>query len=1548
MTDLSVFNEGGKTTDLSVFAEAPVEKSVKSEASDRQVAIQGTLLGVSMEGAGESLDQLQDMDEETRANTLSVITDGVRQETTKLTSDIAADMILNPELSEEDRELIVLSASGLSQEKPSSTDLLSLEMGSKPSGDEGAEAEDIRLDAAAISASVNKRLELKQSILNGEALSGNSGAWNAIGDFLDIVVPLSESFLTAGTISKIRNGDKSAMLEAFTLLGNSKAGLKEYYKGLPAKDQDKFIRSLAEMVNASSTIIFTNDNDLAQRDLFMSIVDGDYYGEGDQFLDNVISVLDLVGLGGLLRGPQLVAKMASLANRVRRRKMVSGTQPTSPINVVKEVNPEEARKLHAAAVADETGEAAEALHGTTREEAIVGSQGPQVATEGGEVENKVHAIDKYVDELVKGEGFIDLSAEELLSAQKLQASRLEKVNGITNRREMAVAPEYKDNGNTVYHNVYGKSDSAYADPEHALEDVLFNLRDYGVEEGDLTLLQKVGDGYVPVSLSEVKANKDLRETFVKSKKAMPEELRRENFKEDFLVQANFEQPFDQMDISFDTLQVKRNWFDHIPAFNKGEKGKSSINRMLVDAHSMFDPRITLGANVAVERGSAIETALIQKAEQFSTPFNRLPGVRQRLLQDIIQNQNFSGKLLSPAQLRAKGVTGDERKILDSWKETWDTVYWLENRDLNKSLNAGGYKLYVDEIGDSQLVAKPLAKQSTGNVGQVFDPTTGELRRITQDELEALYESGGTVAKLRQTEELDGKAFDYVLSHNVDKQSSLRDIKSTDQVLKYREGYYTVRYKQPHIIEKQWVDPDTGRVTRTQALKTAPDIKAADLSANNLNRANREDGVRYIARSNRDDSVTKMEDDYWSIQATNGRTSQRLRGERLGEASPTIASDSLGATEGPVEALLNSVRSISRRTSMRGYLERYKARFMDEYGDMLPLDDYGKPVWPRTAADLKPSSRDSGGKVSDARSNLEYINYLENGYRNSLDDTWKAMMNGLADALGKYSATGERLVRATSEEISSPTTFFKARAFDAYLALNPLRQFVVQGHQATLLTANFTEYVLTQRLAQDMTALNLAIIMGKNLGKVKGVESLMGRSVEDAMELLAQYKRTGFEASIDRNNLVEKGLDQLIETTRFKTAKKVHKAIVGSARKIGFDAGERVNIMSSWLAHRDRALKEGKDITSPRVFDEVTAKARNYTFNMNAAGDMPYNKNSLSLLFQFMQVPHKAMLQLTNRALSRSERAKLATYNLVMLPLPVGMVTTILGDSLPEDPTARDVVINGVEGAIVNKIAREMYGDDTSIDFSSLAAVDPDAPWELVHGLLTLDIVEIFMNSPSLSLWAGHNPRVTNIIREVGKFISPPEGDTREVGALLHTFGQYSSGYANFSKSYKALAVQKYARTYSSTGQISGTDVTTPEMIALAFGFRSLEEALNTVVKGELYNASKAARDDVKEVYRLQTQSLARRGVNVDNPEYSTEMMRAFWLATDFREDQKSEYLRLINKDVAKGETAVLGMIVNNLNLVKPEDLDRAISMSGNKEALEETMKLLRRTGEKGE
>ena len=110
-------------------------------------------------------------------------------------------------------------------------------------------------------------------------LSTNKGGLHATGDLFEQFIPLTDGLITSQLVHEIKGGSVGAAVKAFALLGSAKTELRDYYMGLGSLEQAAFEQALASALNNTVGITFTNDNDLAQKDIFNSVVDGTYYSD---------------------------------------------------------------------------------------------------------------------------------------------------------------------------------------------------------------------------------------------------------------------------------------------------------------------------------------------------------------------------------------------------------------------------------------------------------------------------------------------------------------------------------------------------------------------------------------------------------------------------------------------------------------------------------------------------------------------------------------------------------------------------------------------------------------------------------------------------------------------------------------------------------------------------------------------------------------------------------------------------------------------------------------------------------------------------------------------------------------------------------------------------------------------------------------------------------------------------------------------------------------------------------------------------------------------
>lgn len=1434
------------------------------------------------------------------------------------------DFLANPEATDEEKQSVANQYLDEANEQHNIRNIVSLETLADDAGPESVEEEFVRVGLADSIENVNEYKRQAQALLNREVAKSSTDTMDAFMDIAEILVPFTESKNIGSILAEYRGeGNKvGAYTKALTLLGDAKSDLRGVLENLPAQERMQVAQKLVDIVNSHSSVVMPDENDYARVDALRTILEDGYYDDDAAFLDNMVSVLDLTIIGGavarIARGTGLTEKAIRAAKRASVRSRV---QPTSVSQNIKDTNPEKFKAAHDMAMRDETGEAAEALYGTTREDAIANDLlweidgddvfiASKVGRPGAMEDGRLKANEGVLGTLYR-DGKIYYSEGERARATSNKVNEFFKATGMMPRTNMSRVGEHS-NGVSIKA-VYGPENGGWANAADAIEQVKFNLRANGITDDNITLLRREGDGYVPTTIRELEAMEEVSKV-MKSKGKQPRNVKVKT-KKDFLVQVDYDYAINPLDITkFDAADVRLNFFDRSTLFAGESQG--SFARHLLDAHSMLDPRITQGANVSVDRAAYLEQQLLDLGTQFSDIYTKLPKARQGTIETVIKEANAKGEWPKRTSLVADGFTPDEIKALDAWKESWDTMYWMENRDLVKTLRSQNYQLLVDSASDTRLFAKPMSRQQAGSGAKAFDSTTGQIVHLTADDLTELYSKGGSIASMKRPMAVGEDSVTNVIARGDSRGPYLRALNDNDQALNYREGYYTVQYNAPKFVVER-VHDGKGNFMYERAVSTAGNTQDAEHIARRMKSTT--GGEYYVRGDIKQKGVSS--DEYWDLQQSHGRTAQRVRGKRLEDTTMNGADSAEHQfVLGPVDSLINAARSTANRVAMRDYLEATKARFLTQYADQLP-QKFGKPLFPSSSKDIgKPGLKETS-EAADARTTWEYINFLEQGYINGIDDIVKSTFNILADAVAPLSKTAERGARAVSEA-RGVGSFAKNVAFQMYLALNPLRQLVIQSHQAIQLTALHPEYVLSQKMSADVGAF-MAMRMGFDLPEsvVKGT----GRSRKELEKMLKNYERSGLSASIDKQNLVRGSLSEMADMAAYRGNKNFVSKVVSASRKIGFDWGEDINMMTSWLANYDKAVKEGK-VINQTTLDDITARARNFTYNMNAAGDMPYNQNFLSTVFQFFQVPHKAMLQFTtNRVLTPAEKARVAGFSALMYSAPPAMMYGLFGDILPEDQDLADAIVQGLEGVMFNKTLELLTGEEQSIDFSGLAPVDMYGTYEFITSLWTTDLGTLVSETPSGQLFFGHNPRIADFVSTAARYVGLQDDyeQPTTLGNVAHSFASMASGYSN---AFKAAYAYKYGQKINSLGGVTDPEVTTTEAIAQAFGFPTMEETRNRLVNTRIYADSDAFKKDVQKWYSDLKRVMAREGMTAQEADFQLRVLGEAWRVFGGTDVQARTMIRsMLERDIRKGDSTLYDSVLRTTRWEDASEVKKLIS-----------------------
>lgn len=1506
---------------------------------------------------------------------------------------------------------------------------------------EPIETELARVSMADAINEVNSYKRDKQALLNREAAKSDTGTMAAFAGLVQtLLVPGIAEGETASIVSQLTGNTASAYASSFTLMGGQKAGIREAIGQLPPEKRMEMVKQVVDIVNAHPGIAIPGTEDFARLDSLRTYLEDGYHNDFSEVADNVVSVLDLTVLGGVIgrgvRGAGSVAEKALTGGRYdriaasnfERDAVRTRVQPTTVSQNYKDTNPALATAAHEASAADSTGQAAEALYGTSRADAVGSDILPQVAKVDGSVEAKVGRPESINDaaitpsadvmDFVNHNGAIHYFEAEKRAMRARTVNNFEQARGMNARKEMFQVDSLPDGVGIKA--VYGPAQGGFGTAEEAMEMAKWSLRETGIDDSAITILKRDGDRYIPSTVDEMNALRapetlserstplrqagepvatsrpfykttggdtryiapsdstiyvskedagrlrkaagtgrrsivyDARtdqavvergtgspapESLVKASRTpepglVPVDIggKRPVFGDeivevgdhpttsitssvkvtrrqtpDFLVQVDHQYRFSPGDVAeWAEADVKYNIFDRMDALN-GVADAGSLQRHLLDAHSMLHPNITLGANVVVDKAAGLERELVEiGARNFGDVFKTLPRERQSLLDKMIKEANEQGLEFNYNKMVADGLNGEEIKALRGWKEYWDTMYHLENKDLVKSLRAQNYHEFVDEAaGGTRLFAKPLVRTQLSGDIKVYDHSLDQIRTMRADEVAELYAKDGVVARLRQPVRVGDDAAEMIVSVNAPGKNYLRALTDNTQVLNYRKGYYSVQYKDPHFIVK--VEKNSrGEVLYERAVATAGSARDADLM---VGRMKATDGKDYYRRGDTK-KVDMASNNYWDLQQASGRSAQKIRGKRLEDATNNVMDPAMSNILSPTESMIAAARSVSRRVAMRDFNEAAKSRFMSQFEEFLPTGKYGQKVFPNNIKEIAhrggktPSQKD----LADARTTFEYIRYLENGYINHIDESYKAGFKMLAEIAGNAGLSKAEKLSAWVADSKGPSALGKNIAFNMYLATNPLRQFVIQGHQAIQLTANFPRWVMGGRAVPQVSILT-SFQMGYKPSKM--LLDGAGLTMEGAEKMYKAFRRTGQIAAIDKQNLIRGSLTDFADSQAAGAITRYATAPLNFMRKVGFDAGENVNTMTSWLAHRDQAIRAGEDFSKADVQDRVAGMARNYTYNMNAAGDLPYNQNALSILFQFQQAPHKALTgMLTNRVLSTAQKSRLLGFNALMYGLPGAFLYTHFGDILPEDQASRDVLMEGLEGTMLNKLIELSTGEKSRIDFDGLSPINMYGTTDFIHSLFTTDVGTIVAASPSGSLFFGNNPRLTNFAKSSARYFNLIDDyqDPTTFGRVANDFASMSSGYSN---AFKAAYALKAGQKISSAGGVTDSSVTRPEAIAATFGFGTMDEAQRRYVNDTTYKKSKAFEDDVKRTYKDLKQHITKEGITPQEQEYFTKVFSEAWRVYG-NDDYKARQIIMqeLKKDAAAGDGRMYQSVMN--------------------------------------
>lgn len=1186
------------------------------------------------------------------------------------------------------------------------------------------------------------------------------------------------------------------------------------------------------------------------------------------------------------------AEAAIFRSDATREATKSSVSPTSVGRVYQETNPAKLRATMQSVIDDDTGRLAQAVFGTNRTEAIASETLPEVAKVRGNVRQKV-SVDEVVgprpnqsiiDRVQETRGDIQYTPTE---KERLRASVKDDwrdVVGLVPRTEMSTVEDISTGARMNM--VYGPKDGGFKSAQQALDQAKFALRKYGVQEDEISILTRDASGYRPMTKND-KWDAD----------------------GNYLIQVKYDYEFSPTDIrNFDNL--KGSWWKFADIRIPGTTGKAGgFTQHLIPSSTIINSALTNAASVASDFSAFVSRRLLELGKEYADLYKALPKEQKYLLDSYILEANEKGLKFNPARLEARGMSPKTVEAARKWKENWDTIYHFENADSNKTLRNLGYEKFVDQSNNTDLIVKPLPRNQVAGDVRAWDAENGgRVVKLSRQEITKLYEGGGSIARARSALEVEDDVIEMVVVKN-NTGSYTRRLREDDYTLSYRDGYYTVRYDSPFFITKKMRNKDGQEFEK--AIATSANRVDAERELARLRTT--DEAGEYDFRQGRDaEDRGNLE---WSAAVNTGRTSQKVRGERLKDVSNTSPDLNFKHMETPEESLVRSIQSVANRTAFRGFLDTSKARWMKQFGHLTD-----RKMWPEDARVIgRGSASHSRTDLADAITTWRYIDSVESGYVDMLDDVTKSFFKGISDVSGRAGWKHIEEVSRKAEQFDI-NNFARRKAFRLLLSSNPVRQVLVQASQAfPVILAQNPTFLLTGRLPAQMALVSYMKSGGDISSFFKGMAKTgTGLSVDEAATMIKHYRDSGIEDFVSAHTYMRENMASLVNRKMTSKAAAIAGKPLDFTQKIGFELGENTLMSSIWLSEYDKLRRLGKPINR-EVLDNLNAKVRNLTGNMNRAGEMPYNQNVLSGIMQFFGTPHKIFAQvfMGHTGLTGVERARLAAAYTLTYGTGAGFITDAVLRMLPAntDAAVRDTVENGLANLGLNKMLSTIYGEEVDVAFTESFRIGVEQPnvFQFFEDLMALNLPAIIAGSPSGAYMFGDNPKFNAFVHSLMRpFTVSDERRPQEILETGKAFLNMFSGASNFMK---AKYILEHGKKLGGTGRQVGDDLNPIYALMQIAGFSSMDEVRSYALQDKIYKQSSQPYDDVKGLVTEVSRRLAIEGIGNTEIEYWMRVMaeaQIAWGNDVFMNNILMDELKTRTRD---GDTVVWDSLLRMSNYV---------------------------------
>lgn len=1107
-------------------------------------------------------------------------------------------------------------------------------------------------DVEALSKLLDEETALRESFERefAEASKHTSSTLGGVLQFVESMVPFVESNAVSNLgkiLKKHFNAPLDSTASAFLLQGDYIADMRDWITDLPREDQLDVFEFILD--NAEEVAGGLSDNEFIKVDLLQKV----FAGARDEYLDDDTDVTAIIGNAISLLDVTMVGQLAGKAV-----KGVSFIDKSSSLATAQRLDKDRGGKLAAASLVDATENTAAAL-GTTKADILADTLIPKYIGYGEDplvsedfIERQIKLMQEIKD---RDTGIVLHMSEVEKAAQKDSVDAILNSVGGVKLRINSSSTLRTDEGITV-NAIYGKN-----------ADEGFTLEEMAVSKTRLEAL------FPTATVEHVQRN---GQTLLKL-----------TVKDNYKVGTN---------VIFN--------IDDILA-------RGSFSSMRGDISANLSKNLSDSFYVAFDKTEGIKRVFSDLLKPFSSASSinksRILGIIDR-----VRDTDVELTVAAMVDMLPRGVSAkDAQEIIKgviSIRSSTDAAYVISNKVFREK-HLKKNRRWVHTEGFDALAAPVLRDEALGSK-VAFNPSTGDIVKLTDDMINDLYNSGGQIAKSSSTHGGDSAKQTTLII--VDDKVAMDNL--PQKLLKYDANNVTTIYKDQYFI-----------TTKAKALSidgVAVDSKLIPTRAI-ATAGSRKEAEEAVARMQKDMPNVEM-----GFKNDRKLTSQQSREaqEQLYSAGGLFFSpkgDKLHTIQGSLSELADPVASIRRQATsvaslveLRPMIDLMKQRFINTFGDLAD----GKFPSSRNAINdpaLVNSNRAEAAKVM-----WDHIDQVDNV--GVMSQKWQAHMVGFGEWLesGTGSAKLGTFVRTTIGE-KDPISAVRGATFMATIVFNPARQLFVQSQQFLFLTGLDPKYVMSGSMSRQGGSLLLSSIGDKSLNH-SAMAKVAGMSTKEYTQAVDAYARSGLNDAVDSHII---GRDAMIEVSG-EIAKNRAGAIAGGARDlvakgiqgikdVGFNAGERVNLAHTYMLARKRFKEKhpSANITSKEAEFSIAADARQLALGMTRAGSFAYQDGVLSLATQFFSFQHKAGLVLMrgvpglskygNKAITPQEARRIMKLQLGIYGGASMGINAVIEEGIDKagvevSPEVLRIMQGGAYDLVMNGILEAATGEEANFAFAS--------------------------------------------------------------------------------------------------------------------------------------------------------------------------------------------------------------------------------------------------------